>query len=962
MNRRTSFNTVKKAAARRRGLLTGGACILICLCSALVIWYNIRAVNKNMNERLDKSLQLARQTLPPAIWQFNYDYLRNFSRALFLDEKVVWTRILTDQEVLATKFRPEFENKPFSYFQNSDDFMTGRVNIEYDNKTIGSVQIALSRKGVFLGLILNTILAVFIITAVVITMAAYYARLQASEKRFRRLYNNAIEGIFQSTADGRFLNVNPAMARTLGYESPEDLLAKVVDIGRQVYSNPEDRRQVVNTLSTRGYLVGFETQFKKKNRELIWVSISAQARRDSTGEPLRFDGLIIEISERKQREKAEREKEAAEMSARARSEFLANMSHEVRTPMNAVIGLINLVMKTSLNERQKEYMEKVKYSALALLRIINDILDFSKIEAGKLDFEYVGFTLQDIFEDLTIMFADLAAEKGISFLISVDDKIPPTIIGDPVRLRQILINLVANAVKFTEFGEVVVGVEPVPWLPSDIRMQNRVKLKFFVKDTGIGIEEQKIHRLFKAFTQADSSTTRKYGGTGLGLTISKHLVEMMGGALDVSSVPGKGSVFSFTVMLSISEDQPEKLMLPPELKISKIPAADSSLSSQPETSREPIRILLVEDNKINQVVASEILRYAGITVDIACNGHEAVLAVQESEHHLILMDIQMPVMDGYEATRRIRKLHESMRTGKSDAGTGRPPIIAMTAHAMSGDRQKCIDAGMDDYLPKPIETDKLFKMIEKWVPNGFDRAAALNSAEKSPENGSESGFDTLENEVKAFTDVHPLYIDINNALKRINWNRSLLITILKEFRERYQHAVATIEDFMNRGDLESAAKYVHEIKGVSANISAKSLHYALEHFESMIKSRAPEACLQAFEESSALMEKTLAEIPETISMLESLEVEDKNKNDRSEKESIEEIIIKLNELAGLIQKNSIKAETFFNAFKQSLFDSGFQTDGKELEKLIQSYNFKDAARRLEGLLKKVHSTVESPRL
>ncbi len=360
--------------------------------------------------------------------------------------------------------------------------------------------------------------------------------------KYHSLYENAVEGIFQSAPDGRFISANPSMARMLlYYDSPDELLTSVTNIQEQLYVYPEDCKTFERILGQEGRVIGFETQFYRKDGSVIWISESARVVRDGRGNILYYEGSVLDITARKEKNKAERAREAAEAASTAKSDFLASMSHEIRTPMNAIIGLTSLVLKTELALKQRNYLTKVNSSAYALLGILNDILDFSKIEAGKLDIRKECFQLQEVLEDIADMFVDQAAEKGIEMLIGKERDVPSALIGDPLRLKQILVNLIGNAIKFTEKGKIVLSVVYAE------KTQDRAMLSFFVKDTGIGISEENIGHLFSAFTQADSTITRKHGGTGLGLAISKKLVVLMEGDIQVESDPGRGSAFSFTL-------------------------------------------------------------------------------------------------------------------------------------------------------------------------------------------------------------------------------------------------------------------------------------------------------------------------------------------------------------------------------------------------------------------------------
>ncbi len=381
-------------------------------------------------------------------------------------------------------------------------------------------------------------------------------------------------------------------------------------------------------------------------------------------------------------------KENAEKMSQAKGEFLANMSHEIRTPMNGVIGTLQLLEDTPLSSEQKEFVFTAHKSADALLAILNDILDLSKIEAGKLNFENIAFDLNQIVQDVVTLYSLKSEQQGVLLVQKTDESLPESLMGDPTRIRQVVVNLVSNALKFTEQGEVKISIAIVK---SDM---DTVDIKISVSDTGIGIPESAQKTLFNAFTQADGSTTRKYGGTGLGLAIVSQLVEMMGGVLGVDSVEGEGSQFWFTVSFQRSNEKPESKTLP----LLNVEAAQLNA-----------KILLVEDNPINQMVAQKMLEKLGLKAEQANNGVEALKLLTEQAFDLVLMDCQMPEMDGFDATREIRK--RDIKSINQQA----LPVVAMTANVMAGDRERCLDVGMDDYIGKPVQRDQLESVLRKWL-------------------------------------------------------------------------------------------------------------------------------------------------------------------------------------------------------------------------------------------------------
>ena len=427
-----------------------------------------------------------------------------------------------------------------------------------------------------------------------------------------------------------------------------------------------------------------ELELSYKNETLIDDIMNASVNLESLN-----DNLKNEIQHGKRIEAELKEaKDKAEKMSLTKGEFLANMSHEIRTPMNGVIGTLQLLEGTRLDTEQKEFVETAHKSADALLAILNDILDISKIEAGKLNFENIAFDFKQIVKDIVVLHSLKSEQQGVLLTQEIDSALPEALLGDPTRIRQVIVNLVSNALKFTRQGEVKVSVDVVK------NNTDSVDVKITVSDTGIGIPKIALETLFNAFTQADGSTTRKYGGTGLGLAIVSQLVDMMGGSLGVESEEGKGSAFWFVASFQRTDKVAEVV----ELSVSK-----------KESLRLNAKVLLVEDNQINQMVAMKMLQKVGLNAALANNGIEALSILKEQCFDLVLMDCQMPEMDGFDATREIRKLDIQTLYDQ------RLPVIAMTANVMSGDRERCLEVGMDDYIGKPVQQDHLEAVLSKWL-------------------------------------------------------------------------------------------------------------------------------------------------------------------------------------------------------------------------------------------------------
>ena len=478
--------------------------------------------------------------------------------------------------------------------------------------------------------------------------------------------------------------------------------------------HPEDERPVLASLEavikSSEQFWSSEYRLRRNDGSYAYVLDRGYVVQDKAGKPVRMIGAMQDITARKESElELRKAREAAEQANRAKSEFLANMSHEVRTPMNGIIGMSNLLLETQLDSEQRDFAQTLRNSGEALLTIVNDILDFSKIEAGKLSFEVIDFDLREVVEDTAELLAERARQKGIELATFIPEAVPTHLRGDPGRLRQVLLNLVGNGVKFTEQGEILVKVS------CDTQDAKEARIRLEVIDTGVGIAAEVQPRLFQAFTQADSSTTRRYGGTGLGLAISKQLVEMMSGQIGVQSHIGKGSTFWFTVPFA-KQARLRAAQLPqlaPEPLASRAhPVAQIvGLESPSAPPCKGPKLLLAEDNAVNRKVALRLLQKLGYTVDVVANGLEALEALERTAYSLVLMDCHMPELDGFDTTRLIRERENAPSTGERKKPRVR--IVALTADAMQGDREKCLAIGMDDYVTKPVRLEDLRMVLEK---------------------------------------------------------------------------------------------------------------------------------------------------------------------------------------------------------------------------------------------------------
>lgn len=857
--------------------------------------------------------------------------------------------------------------------------------------------------------------------------------LVESEKKYRSIFENATNGFFQSTPEGRYLTVNPAMVKILGYDSAEEMIDTIKNLRDQVYVNPGDREKILEISEREGQLKDFRTRYYRKDGSIIDVSVSGVTVRNEEGKTLFYEGAVEDITQKKRAEELKIEKEAAEAATEAKSSFLANMSHEIRTPMNAIIGLTELALKTDMTPKQYDYLNKIHLSSQALLGIINDILDFSKIEAGKLEMEEVEFSVSEVINNLSDMFSGKVSEKGIELLQFISDDVPRALVGDPLRLGQVLINLVSNAVKFTEEGHVLIKVSTVK------KESEVVRLRFAVQDSGIGISRENLPKLFASFTQADGSTTRKYGGTGLGLAICKRLVHMMGGSIDTESEEGVGTTVQFTAEFGYKSSRAKKESITPKgFRAKRILVVDNNETSRqifheiltsfsfrtsvvssgeealielqaaakdhmpyaavlldwrmpgmdgistlrairqiPAIAQTPVvimtaygreeimqhattagtdaflvkpikqsilfdtimnvlhkkssgldftvsdkrssegiehirgcRILLVEDNIINQQVATEILQEAGIIVDIADNGKAAVDAVMQTDYDAVLMDVQMPVMDGYEASRIIRG-------NRKFSGL---PIIAMTAHAMRGDREKCLEAGMNEHVTKPIDTEVLFEVLTRLI---------------SPDGRNGTGPEAVQQrELPGEEDLPSVLpgIDLGAALKRIR-NKSLFKKLLIEFSENYAGAAQKVQDALAARDQESAIRYAHTIKGIAGNFSALALYSACQALETAIRRGRREEytfVIQQFEEAL----NTVLEAAGKLKINHPRQV-----LREAEGGALEALF---HRLAGLLQKNEFEAEECFDTLKTRISEWSNPQELESLTHHIRNLDFQNA--------------------
>jgi len=765
-----------------------------------------------------------------------------------------------------------------------------------------------------------------------------------AQERFllRTLLDNIPDSIYFKDRDSRFMRISRSMANKFGWTSIQDAIGKTdADVFTPEHAD-QARLDELRVMETGEALVARVEKETWPDRGDTWCSTTKMPLHNGSGNIVGTFGISRDITDLKRTEDELRmARDAADAANRAKSEFVANMSHEIRTPMNGIVGMAELLADTKLSNEQRDYLSMIQQSADALLRLLNDILDFSKIEAGKLELESVPFNLSDGVAKTAQTLATRAAEKGLELACRIDPELPDRVVGDPGRLWQIIVNLVGNAIKFTDKGEVVVEVN------AEDCTSKRILLHFSVRDTGIGIPQEKQRAIFEAFTQADASTTRRFGGTGLGLTISSQLVRLMGGSIWVESETGRGSTFHFTADFAIAEDQPET----PRLQLSALTGvpvmvvddnatnrrileemlrnwglvptvADSGVSALTAMQRaanagepyrlvlldcmmpgmdgfslaeliggnswlanptmvmissatrpgdadrcrrlgivrhmtkpvirselldtildamgehphrlprqeveppmpcvRPLQVLLVEDGLINQRVAKGLLERAGHTVTLACNGKEALRTLATSNCDLVLMDVQMPEMDGYEATRIIRE---------NEQATGRHlKIIAMTAAAMKGDRERCLQAGMDAYVTKPIKPQELYQAISEQM-EGQDQSPASPADARTPD------------------DVPSVSIvDFDSALEQLSGRVPFLQDLARLFLQECPKLMGELQQGLAAADARTVRRAAHTLKGSSyvlcatelANLAAELEELGQQEQLAAIQTRLPE--------------------------------------------------------------------------------------------------------------------------
>jgi len=783
-------------------------------------------------------------------------------------------------------------------------------------------------------------------------------KLEEREELLQLVASSAFSAIIMVNGNGNISFWNKSAERIFGWMEHEALGSNIYSLvvpegGNAVVIDEEKLFSSSKDENHSGRVLEITTINRNGTRFPVELSISSH----QAGGSMNTIGIFNDISERKQIEKelrlraealltsnemlerarlsalsvmedaelhrieAEKAKVEAECAAQAKSDFLSNMSHEIRTPMNAIIGYSHLLAKTTLSSKQKDFVEHSKKSATHLLGIVNDILDFSKAEAGELHIENIEFDLNDIICGLSTDFSLRADQKGLKLFISVMDDVPTYLLGDPLRIREILSNLLNNALKFTEDGQIDLDCS-VQKLKGD-----NVTLKFSVTDTGCGLTEEDQNKLFNSFTQADTSTTRKYDGLGLGLSICKQLVELMGGEIGCSGASGSGSTFWFTCSFVYND----------ELKMT-IVGSDTIDDELEFPDIKKMSILLVEDNRINQLMMRDLLESHGASVTIAGNGQEAVDFFNSDNFNVILMDVQMPVLGGYDATRQIRAIESRQYSELSGADTVKrvrnrnTPIIGMTASSTEDDYTYAREAGMTDCVPKPIDTGHLFSTLEKWFHlsgkhiHNFELKNAVDSMNGQSECQS--------------------VLNINKALSRIRGNRDLYFKLLKSFENSNRDLITELRELNGNRDYEAMRVAIHKHKGVAGNLGAEALYNAAARIERAVKNGGEETLeklLQEFEYEYGRVTRSIHDLTNDT----------EKKQPQIIKAVKERVSTQLQELYSSLKTDHGRAIRIFDELTPHLSETEVKLEFNQAQEAMDNFDMDTTAHKIKQIAQKL---------
>jgi PAS domain S-box-containing protein len=900
--------------------------------------------------------------------------------------------------------------------------------------------------------------------------------LRKSEKRYRTILDNIKESYYEVDMTGTLTFFNDSVCELTGYSKNE-----LIGMNYRNYvghTGVKKVYQAFNRVYTTGKSSSTDYEIIRKNGDRRQVDISISLMRNADGMPVGFHGIARDITSWKQAQKElKAAKEAAEAANIAKSEFLANMSHEIRTPMNGIMGTCDLlIMITEPDSKQMEYLNIIRTSARSLLGLINDILDFSKIEAGKLNFEIIPFSITEMIEEVSDIFIEKVSKKNLELIVDIAPDVPRQLRADPLRLKQVLINLISNALKFTDSGEISVRCSLIKNPQhSEKAPVPGIELLFCVQDTGIGIKPEIQDKLFEAFIQADGSVTRKYGGTGLGLAICKRIVQMMGGNIWAESEPGIGSSFYFTArFMPVKAETGYEPDIPYELKNLRVlivednstvlkiitrflksfgfrtesvqsaeeglalydkasagdkfglivmdinlPGTDgitaseqiknrgnappiiiiSAFSSAEDIRRameigvenclikpikqsllfdtimeifgykisdsrkidsglirpevfSGIRVLLVEDHPINRRVATEVLEMAGVLVETASNGLEAVEAVKKKDYDAVFMDVQMPEMDGIEATKQIRAWETTKDTKDTKDGNDSQfsvPIIAMTAHAMSGDRERCLEAGMDAYISKPIDRKELFAVLRKNVRSIRNFGSGIYFPAES------------DNELHKHTEMNQEILNssvpglnIREGLERLNGSWDLYMDILRDFAAHQKDFISDFRRLIEEKDFAGARVKAHTLKGAAGNISATDLCIVAKSLDDICEKGSEQDISQALAFAEDAFEQFFASFEEIAALSAHRKESLKPAKNAHQENSFEMLFEKFD--ISLQNSDPIESESLLEEMESRYIPACFQEKMAALRKQIKAYDFDGARKTLSELSGKKKGT------
>jgi two-component system, sensor histidine kinase and response regulator len=760
--------------------------------------------------------------------------------------------------------------------------------------------------------------------------------LRQSQQTLRALVDSNPESLCLMDHDGKILVANRSFAHRLNRD-PDDIVnsnvyklipAELAKERKEKFNKVFDTATPVRFSDQHGLLI-FDHHVhpaQTKDGKVLTVAVLSIDVTEQHMASLQLKRLNEELEGRvtertqeltKLNEELKELKEVADHASKAKSDYLASMSHEIRTPINAIIGLGHLLLQEKLSPKQRDYLQKIDNATNSLLDLINDILDLSKIESGKLTLENTNFSLRDTVAQALDIVSTEAQQKGLKLLNSIDEKVPDLLHGDQIRLRQVMLNLLNNAVKFTNTGQAGISIV----MGAKGNDPEKVGLTITVSDTGIGMTQEQISKLFSPFVQAERSTTRTHGGTGLGLSICKQLVTMMGGSIEASSVHGKWSKFTVKLEIGICTD--------------KSPAATIKESLSPGQRHKVLtgaRILVVEDDPINQLVVKEILSSAGVRVAIASDGAEALAAVENravNRIDAILVDILLPDMDGYELTKRIKAIN----------GADRIPVIAVTAHAMSGDRERSLAAGMNAHISKPIQIEQLYITLSELL------AARIREESRVVESDDLLFYD--DSELPRIPGIA-----IGSALGRLNGNKQLLAQLIKLFAREHRSIPEEIDQLLKEGDLATAQRLVHSLKGVAGNLSAERLYTSSSKLDSAIRAGQKNEAMDSFRDFQLAMNE-LCDTAGRIEALLGVTLDQQVSVTSLPPSDLLQIAMKLK---GLLQAQDLGAAAVSEHLKGLASSGKFSSMVNTVDDEVKCLNYREALKHLAKLI----SMLEAP--